>query len=64
MRPPGGKLNPMKRLSFITLALALAQPSCIVAGGYSSRDGWFFWPWGLLLPVAVVVALFLLRRRR
>ncbi len=54
----------MKRLSFLTLALALMQPSCIVAGGYSSRGGWFFWPWGLLLPVAVVLGFLFLRRRR
>ncbi len=53
----------MKRSSVLALILALTQPSCVVAGGYSSRGGWFFWPWGLLLPV-IVLALPLLRRRR
>jgi hypothetical protein len=53
----------MRRIAIIALWLALSQPSCIV-GGYSSRNGWFFWPGGLGLLVLVAVVLLLLRRRR
>ena len=55
----------MRQISISVLVLlGLLQPSCIVAGGYSSRDGWFFWPGGLGLLVLVAIVLLLLRRRR
>jgi hypothetical protein len=52
----------MKQIGAITLLL-LFSSGCIVAGGYSSRGGWFIWPGtiGILLVIAV---LFLLFRRR
>ncbi|MGB7922239.1 MAG: DUF3309 family protein [Pyrinomonadaceae bacterium] len=53
----------MKRIVVLTFLLALSQLSCI-AGGYSSRTGWFFWPGGLGLLVIVAIVLLLLRRRR
>lgn len=54
----------MKRISALTILMTVWQSSCVVAGGYSSRDGWFFWPGGLGLIVMVVLVLLLLRRRR
>lgn len=54
----------MKRVSVLAVVLALWQSSCVVAGGYSSRDGWFFWPGGLGLIIMVVLVLLLLRSRR
>lgn len=54
----------MKRISVLAAVLGLLQASCVVAGGYSSRDGWFFWPGGLGLIVIVVLVLLFLRRRR
>lgn len=54
----------MKRTLVAALVLANAQTSCVVGGGYSDERGWFFWPWGLVLPALIVLALLLLRRRR
>ncbi len=53
----------MKRVSIFSLLIALVQPACIIVGGYSNRDGWFFWPGGLGLLVVIVLVLLLLRRR-
>jgi hypothetical protein len=53
----------MRRISILTLALL--QPACIVAGGYSSDKGFYVWPGSLLSIIAIVVVLyFVLRRRR
>jgi uncharacterized membrane protein YdcZ (DUF606 family) len=54
----------MKRILMLAFSLALLQPSCVVAGGYRSGDGWFFWPGGLLGVLIIVAVLFLLARRR
>ncbi len=53
----------MKRVSALAFMLALSQPSCIVAGGYSSNGGWYLWP-GSILSILVVVVVFLLLRKR
>jgi hypothetical protein len=53
-----------KLLVAFTLLLALAQPSCIMVGGYRTGGGWFFFPGGLGLLLVVVILLLLLRRRR
>jgi hypothetical protein len=55
----------MRRISLLALALGLSQPACIVAGGYSSDRGFYFWP-GSLISIIVIIAVlfFLLRRRR
>jgi hypothetical protein len=52
----------MKQIIFITLLL-LFSSGCVVAGGYSSRGGWFIWP-GTIGILVVVAVLFLLFRRR
>jgi hypothetical protein len=44
--------------------LALSQPACVVAGGYSSDRGFYVWPGSLLSILVIVVLLLLLRRRR
>jgi hypothetical protein len=54
----------MKRIATLALTLAVSQPACIVAGGYSSDGGWFIWPGSLLSLLVVVVVVFLLLRRR
>ena len=54
----------MKKLSVLALILALTQPSCIVAGGYSSNGGWFIWPGSLITILVIVILFFVLRRRR
>jgi hypothetical protein len=36
----------------------------VIAGGYSSRGGWFIWPGGLGLVLIVLLVLFMLRRGR
>jgi hypothetical protein len=53
----------MRRILLLSLFIALLQPSCVIVGGYSSRDGWFFWPGGLGLLVIIVLLLLFLRRR-
>ena len=56
----------MRRISILTLllVLALSQPACIVAGGYSSGRGFYIWPGSLLSIIAIVVVLYLVLRRR
>lgn len=48
----------------MALALALSQPACVVAGGYSSGRGFYLWPGSLLSILLIVAVLFILRRRR
>ncbi|HEX8772940.1 MAG TPA: hypothetical protein VF735_04995 [Pyrinomonadaceae bacterium] len=54
----------MRRISLAAIVLALAQPACVVAGGYSSNRGFYVWPGSLLSIVAIIAVIFLLRRRR
>ncbi|MFL6464945.1 MAG: hypothetical protein ACJ73N_11115 [Bryobacteraceae bacterium] len=54
----------MKRITLLTVVLAMTQSACIVAGGYSSRGGWFFWPGSLGLLVVIALIFLLLSRRR
>jgi hypothetical protein len=55
----------MQRITVLPLLfLALTQPACIVAGGYSSDRGFYIWPGSLLTIVVMIAVLFLLRRRR
>jgi hypothetical protein len=53
----------MRRTTLSVIVLALLQPACIVAGGYSRDGGWYIWP-GSLLSIVVIIALFLFLRRR
>ncbi len=54
-----------RRLAPLAVALlALAQPACVVAGGYSSGRGFYVWPGSLISIVVIVLLLLLLRRRR
>ena len=46
----------MRRILLPVLLLALSQPACIVAGGYSSDKGWYLWP-GSLISILVVIFL-------
>jgi hypothetical protein len=48
----------------MALALALLQPACVVAGGYSSDRGFYLWPGSLISILLIVVVLFIWRRRR
>lgn len=59
MRRNISKLTPV-----ITLLLVALQTSCVMAGGYGSRGGWFFWPGGLGILVILAVLFLLMRRRR
>jgi hypothetical protein len=52
----------MKRIGILSFILLLSS-GCVVVGGYSSGRGWFLWP-GSILTFLVVIALFLLLRRR
>jgi len=55
----------MKRISIPIVLFAVAQQSCVVAGGYSSDGGWYIWPGSLITVLAVVIlAIVLFRRRR
>lgn len=53
----------MKRLSALTLILALSQPACVV-GGYSSDGGFFLWPGSILVTILLVLLFLFMRRRR
>ncbi len=54
-----------RRLAPLVVALlALAQPGCVVAGGYSSGRGFYVWPGSVVSILIVVVLLLMLRRRR
>jgi hypothetical protein len=54
-----------RRLAPLAIVLiALAQPACILAGGYSSDRGFYVWPGSLLSIVVIVLLLLMLRRRR
>lgn len=53
----------MKRLSVLTLLLALSQPACVV-GGYSGDGGFFLWPGSIVVTVLLVLLFLFLRRRR
>lgn len=48
----------------LAAVLALSQPACIVAGGYSSSRGLYIWPGSLISIVVIVLVLLMLRRRR
>ena len=50
-------------LTLLVFSTVFTQ-SCIVVGGYSSTDGWFIWPGGLMISLLVLIMLFLLFRRR
>ena len=52
----------MKRIGIISFVLLLL-PGCVVVGGYSSDRGFFIWP-GTIVIFIIVLALFLLLRRR
>ncbi len=54
----------MRRISLLIFALAFSQPACIVAGGYSSDEGFYLWPGSLISIVIVIAVLLFLRRRR
>lgn len=55
----------MRRITVLALLfLALLQPACVVAGGYSSDRGFYIWPGSLLTIVVIIVLLLVLRRRR
>lgn len=54
----------MRKVLPLTLALALLQTGCLVAGYRSGGGGWFIWPGGLGLLLIILVLLFLARRRR
>ena len=47
------------------VSILICTPGCIVVGGYSSTDGWFVWPGGLVISVLVILLfVFLARGRR
>ena len=54
----------MRRRFLLIIALALSQPGCIVAGGYSSDEGFYLGPGSLISIVIVIAVLLFLRRRR
>lgn len=53
----------MRRLSVLTLVLALFQPACVV-GGYSNDGGFFLWPGSIVLTILLVLLFLYMRRRR
>ena len=53
----------MRRLSILTLTLALSQNACVVTG-YRSDGSFFFWPGGVLVPALIFLLVLLVRRRR
>lgn len=53
----------MRRLSVLTLTLALSQSACVV-GGYSSDGGFFLWPGSIVVTILLVLLFLYLRRRR
>jgi hypothetical protein len=55
----------MRRISLLlALVLALSQPACIIAGGYSNDGGFYLWPGSLISIVIVIAVVLWLRRRR
>lgn len=46
------------------IALLLAQPSCVMVGGYSEEGGWYIWPGSLIITGVAILLLFLFSRRR
>jgi hypothetical protein len=48
----------------LALVLALSQPACIIAGGYSNDGGFYLWPGSLISIVIVIAVVLWLRRRR
>ena len=55
----------MKVRALLLFAILISTPGCIVVGGYSSTDGWFVWPGGLVLSILLIVLfVFVARRRR
>ena len=57
----GSSLN---KLASPLLTLLLFTPGCVVVGGYSSTDGWYFWPGGLVISVLLILFLVFVARRR
>lgn len=55
----------MRRILLLpALVLALSQPACLVAGGYSNDRGFYLWPGSLISIVIVIAVLLWLRSRR
>jgi len=54
----------MRRRALLLLPILVTMPGCIVVGGYSSTDGWFIWPGGLIMSVLFILLLVFLARRR
>ena len=52
----------MKQIIVVTILMLLSS-GCVVAGGYSSRGGWFIWPGTIGILLVVAVLFFLFRRR-
>ena len=54
----------MRRRALLLLPILVTMPGCTVVGGYSSTDGWFIWPGGLIMSVLFILLLVFLARRR
>jgi hypothetical protein len=54
----------MSRRALLLLPALMTTPGCIVVGGYSSTDGWFLWPGGILITFLFAMLLVFLARRR